>query len=421
MSKIICDVCGTAYPETASQCPICGCAKAPNAKSAAGDDADHSTEVTERTYVKGGRFSKGNVKKSASSQRQSERRAPKNRKDGSENNKTLVVVVSLLLVAILLVVIYICVRVFLPDVIHSDPTDPVYEQTTPNATIADDTKPPVPCTDIKLSSKQIELAEENSRWMLGVELAPKDTTDQLVFASADPKVATVDEKGIVLPVGPGETVITVTCGSVSVECTVRCTFGDPTVPPETTEPPIEVPADFKLKLNRSDFTLSKKGETWKLFKDTDAVKASNITWTVEDPAVATVENGVVTGVGYGTTTVHAQLGNQKVSCTVRCSFKDKGEKPDPDKPSPTDGVRISSTDVTLKVGETFFLELKNKDSAKINVEWKASADGFVEIDGSKITGKAPTTEGKRYITVSTTYEGETYSCTVRVIPDKNKK
>ena len=24
MSKIICDVCGTRYPETADQCPICG-------------------------------------------------------------------------------------------------------------------------------------------------------------------------------------------------------------------------------------------------------------------------------------------------------------------------------------------------------------------------------------------------------------
>ena len=25
MSKIICDVCGTSYPDTAECCPICGC------------------------------------------------------------------------------------------------------------------------------------------------------------------------------------------------------------------------------------------------------------------------------------------------------------------------------------------------------------------------------------------------------------
>ena len=27
MSKIICDICGTAYSDTEAECPICGCAK----------------------------------------------------------------------------------------------------------------------------------------------------------------------------------------------------------------------------------------------------------------------------------------------------------------------------------------------------------------------------------------------------------
>jgi len=27
MSKIICDICGTSYPETAESCPICGCSR----------------------------------------------------------------------------------------------------------------------------------------------------------------------------------------------------------------------------------------------------------------------------------------------------------------------------------------------------------------------------------------------------------
>ena len=27
MSKIVCDICGTTYPDTEEQCPICGCAK----------------------------------------------------------------------------------------------------------------------------------------------------------------------------------------------------------------------------------------------------------------------------------------------------------------------------------------------------------------------------------------------------------
>ena len=57
MSKIVCDICGATYPETESQCPICGTAKA--ASPAAGDTAAEGGYA----YVKGGRFSKTNVKK----------------------------------------------------------------------------------------------------------------------------------------------------------------------------------------------------------------------------------------------------------------------------------------------------------------------------------------------------------------------
>ena len=27
MNKVVCDLCGTSYPETATQCPICGCVR----------------------------------------------------------------------------------------------------------------------------------------------------------------------------------------------------------------------------------------------------------------------------------------------------------------------------------------------------------------------------------------------------------
>ena len=27
MDKVICDICGTAYPETEEKCPLCGCTK----------------------------------------------------------------------------------------------------------------------------------------------------------------------------------------------------------------------------------------------------------------------------------------------------------------------------------------------------------------------------------------------------------
>ena len=37
MSKIICDICGTTYPETADCCPICGCSRNPSENQLADD------------------------------------------------------------------------------------------------------------------------------------------------------------------------------------------------------------------------------------------------------------------------------------------------------------------------------------------------------------------------------------------------
>ena len=61
MNKVICDVCGTDYPETATQCPICGCARGDAGQTSAGNASEE--EARSYTYVKGGRFSKSNVRK----------------------------------------------------------------------------------------------------------------------------------------------------------------------------------------------------------------------------------------------------------------------------------------------------------------------------------------------------------------------
>ena len=62
MNKIICDVCGTDYPETAAQCPICGCASA-GAQTSAGNEAADTDERATHAPVRGGRYSKANVRK----------------------------------------------------------------------------------------------------------------------------------------------------------------------------------------------------------------------------------------------------------------------------------------------------------------------------------------------------------------------
>ena len=64
MSKIICDVCGSRYPDTSAQCPICGSINSKAAKGAEKPQEDVvKTDLPERVSTPGGRFSKSNVSK----------------------------------------------------------------------------------------------------------------------------------------------------------------------------------------------------------------------------------------------------------------------------------------------------------------------------------------------------------------------
>ena len=74
MSKVICEFCGTSYPETASQCPICGSVRSNDNNEIMGILEETSTEH-EYHYVKGGRFSEKNVRKRNASRK---RTFPKN-------------------------------------------------------------------------------------------------------------------------------------------------------------------------------------------------------------------------------------------------------------------------------------------------------------------------------------------------------
>jgi uncharacterized protein YjdB len=377
-------------------------------------------EGTGYNYVKGGRFSKKNVRKRNKGKEFTRTEEPEEGQEGT--SRALIIVVVALLLAIAAVLVYIGVRFIFPGD-NDKPTDPP-AQTTTQPSVTETTAPQnIPCTELKLSSSTIELPEADTVWLLSAEPKPANTTDKITFQSSDEKVVTVSDTGTITAVGGGEAVITVTCGDVTAECKVKCNFDaitEPTTQP--TEPPVEVPAGFVLKLNRKDFTLSKEGESWTLYKETDGVKASDITWTTADPKVATVEDGKVVGVNYGDTTITATIGDQTASCIVRIRFRatntgdnEGGEGGETTAPA----VKISHTDVTLQVGETFMLTLTNAEGAKIQVEWTASEEGFVVIDGSRITGQACGENDKvKTITVSTTYEEQTYSCIVRVAPKK---
>lgn len=418
MSKVICDVCGTTYPETAQQCPICGCAKNTTAQTVAGDAGEGSY-----AYVKGGRFSKANVRKRNKTGQEPERhvaaerpvKAKEEKKDNT--NKILAVIVVLLLLAIVAVLIYMGLRVFLPNLGKTD--DPVDNNTTVSTEPLESTGPStpleIPCTGLTLSKNTLTFTGTDQGYLMSVTAVPQNTTDSVVFESSDESIVTVSEGGMIKPVAGGHAVIIVTCGEQIAECEIVCSFGEYQEPTETTptEPPVVIPEGFVLKLNRKEFSLTEKyPNPWALYKESMGVKATDITWTVDDPKVASVdENGVVSAVGKGWTTVRASIGDQTASCKVNVTF-------DP-KPATEPTYKISHTDVTLYVGDplygSFRITLTDKEGVTVDAEWTVSDEGYVTISNRNVTAvKATSDLPKKAVTITATVNDETYTCTVRV-------
>ena len=433
MSKVICDVCGTSFPETDENCPLCGCAKTADAVIVPDEPEKSPADPfgAGSRGGKGGRFAKGNQRRSAfeePARKEPERKSPERKeperrrrtehKDENrpqESNKGLIAVVIVLLLAIVMVVVYIGVTVFLSG-LTNQPEDPKPSASTPAETDPSDGAS-IPCTELTIDKLAVEFVDENKQVLLEVHTVPANTTDVVEFASSNPDVAIVDRNGLIIPVGYGEAVITVTCGDQVKECAVICTFGATEPTTEPTEPVPTAPAGFVLKLvtykDSGEITLSKEGEVATIYKETMGVKASDITWVSADPAVATVVNGKVTGVDRGTTKITATIGDQTVTCVVRCAF-------DAADPTETVGITISHTDVTLRAGEFFYLSLKNPDSSKVqDVVWVASEEGLVEIEGNKITALDITKSTS--ITISTEHEGVEYSCILYLHPPKQEE
>lgn len=404
MEKIICDVCGTSYPDSAKQCPICGYVHASHV---------NSSESASEKYqpVRGGRFSNNNVKRrSPGSARSSGNDSSDRRRKVKGSNFAMGVLAIVLLVAVILVIIFVASK--LTDAANS-PTE-IPEQTITNQPTDGDDVFRL-CQELHTSKPIIELSAEGDVASIHVSPVPADTTDPISYYSMNPDVATVSSDGTVKAVSGGETAVNVRCGEKMLIITVKCTFAPP------------VPEGGTWSMNRKDITLSKKGETWDLYSKSSTIPKNLIIWTSDDETVAKIDGGVVEAVGSGKTKVHGECNGVKYSCTIRCNLpkdEDTAEdtKPDTTEPnepsSPTTDsktAKISHEDVTLRPNgeaneKSFQLTLRDGNGNKLDVVWTASEEGYVTIEGNLITA----VKAGKSITVSTTYEGVTYKCTIRL-------
>lgn len=421
MSKIICEVCGTAYPETSGQCPICGTVRPADAVAVTVDEEQGSSAYH---YVKGGRFSKSNVRK-RNMAKQSAVPVPADEADPApSSNKGLVITAVALILAIIAVLIYIAVRLLggwlLPDSVKPDQTDPLDTQSATATQEIEKT-----CTKVTLNTSVVELDGLGKSLMLYPSVSPADTTDKVFFATSDPNVATVSANGKITATGAGQAIITVTCGSVTAECRVVCVVEETTEP--STEPSTEPTVSAEdFRLNREDITFSVKNSTWVLYRG--EIKQTDIVWTSDNEKIATIKDGTVTAVGPGTTKVHGEYNGVKRSCIIRNSF-DADEEIQGSGGNITEGGSTGSTgtasgtyqlynpfgsaaDVTISVGSSFTLSLKDENGNTVTgVTWSSSNTDICTVSNGTITAVAPSGTGA---VITATYNGQSYTCIVRV-------
>lgn len=257
MSKIVCDICGTTYPDTEEVCPICGCAKDDAAALLA--DTLMEEEIAAQEPVKQSGAVAAAARKSApvvddddfdddfddddddEYDDDDEDEDDDEEEEGRKSNAGLVILLVIVIMALLAVSAFILVKYVLPNVMGPEETAPSTVQTT--APVEESTELVIPCENLALTSGgDIVLETEGANWMINVLALPENTTDVLTYSSSDEAVATVNEQGKVTAVGEGTAVITITCGEQELKCTVTVSYvPETTVAPETTVPEESVP------------------------------------------------------------------------------------------------------------------------------------------------------------------------------------
>lgn len=223
-----------------------------------------------RERVRGGRFSKSNVKKRTEGNLHYEAAPVKKSKPSKKveeeypipqdddifaedkQNKRANTILNILLVIVILALLavtgYILTQHVLPQFNKPEATVPptvsVIETTEPAPVVTEE--PTYPCDELLLEETEVLLTEYEEKWLINVKVMPENTTDVLTFTSGDELIATVDSEGCITALAEGQTVITISCGNVSVDYNVLCLFpgvdiqpGEVPTDPPPTEPPVE--------------------------------------------------------------------------------------------------------------------------------------------------------------------------------------
>ena len=244
MSKIICDICGTVFQDTAECCPICGYAhksgdvedlladsplleRGKNVNSVSSPKPQKQKEIFDFDEVNPPDYDEENH----------DYREDDYDDDAHRPNVLLVVLLVIIITLLLAATGFLFFRFYLPNANAQPPQTETVQATQSDSEITTaTTELVIPCQNLALTSGVTELTREGQLWLLHVTVLPEDTTDQLIFRAEDESVVTVSESGRLTAIGEGETYVYITCGEKEIKCKVVVRFTAETQPVEETVP-----------------------------------------------------------------------------------------------------------------------------------------------------------------------------------------
>ena len=243
---------------------------------------------------------------------------------------------------------------------------------------------------VSLNKSAIELGDIGETDRLMATVNPYNATDKsLYWYSSDPLVAAVNANGTVQARGKGVAVVTAETqvGGLKATCAVTVAI-----------------RAAGVRLNKTQLALG-VGEAEALTAEVIPSQAANqrVSWSTNNPAVATVSDGLVTGVAAGaaTITVTTQDGNKTATCAVTVAN------------IAVSSMSLNRQTMSLPIGsqEQLTHTILPANATNKSVSWSTSDASIATVSNGTVRGVAA---GSATIIVTTSDGGKTATCAVTV-------
>lgn len=243
----------------------------------------------------------------------------------------------------------------------------------------------IPVTGIRLNKSSTTIGRGETE-TLTATVEPDGTGSTVEWTSSNPSVASVNQNGDVKAVSAGTATITAAAGGKRAACEVT----------------VNVPLKG-ITINGNQTSI-RKGSTTQLsvsFDPEDTTDNKNVSWSSDDPEIASVDqNGLVTAVADGSTTIRARAGSVDGTYTITVEEV------------PLQSISIKN-ETTIHRGETETLQVTfapENTTDDRTVRWSTSDPTIAAVDGN---GTVTAVE-KGQAVITAKVGGKQANCTVTV-------